>query len=785
MRSPANASYASIAACDRRWLLAILAWAVISASQTSEATEARAAADDLTGSDTTVVVALAAPLTTVVRLPTAQARCHEIIADITVPAGAPADLGVGAFVADRHESWFQRCAAQPLRVGLNQVRFAFGSGDDVRSEPALAAWGPDAAAKSCKAGLFFWATRPCAGLIVRYRLRLDQDKAADEPAARRLPRIRDLRLDGKQADQQTCAARTGERWQMTFAPDPFPANPFAADEFRADAVFTAPDGSEMAVPAFVDQPMRAHDRGDREEMSAAGGRRFCVRFRPRQPGRHRLRLDIARPGSTQTIVLPDIVATGAACDPYVRVDRDDPRFFALGEAWHWPIGVNLRSVNDVRCQQHVQTLLTPDRGSLSYAAYLKRFGAAGIDAVEIWLAAWNLGLEWRHDWFGFHGVGRYNDANACRLDRVLDEAWANGIRVNLVINNHGQGSIGNDHEWEHNPFNAAIGGPFAEAGMLFSDARALAAQENHRRYLVARYADHPAILAWKLWSEIDLTMAKEHTVAWHERAARRWRELDTYDHPITTHWSADYHVVDRAVVALPGIDFTCIDAYHGAGVLLARLIADSALDAAPGRGLAQFGKPLLITEYGGYSNVPMQRLLAAESACANWVALVSGHGGAPMLWWYEWVDQGGHWQPYAAIARFIRGEDPRGRDAASIVVQAMTAAPAGAPLWSRAWARPGCMLGYVLDESWGAGGPDDHVHTGVQLALGVSDGGAMRIEWWDADQGAIVASEDLSHAGGALTIAAPDFRRHLAFKLRRMAAETGEPVKSSMDEPRR
>ncbi|HYE04446.1 MAG TPA: hypothetical protein VEL07_02890 [Planctomycetota bacterium] len=742
-------------------VLAICVWAMVSSAT---AVEAAAAA---TSAEATLVVALAAPLTTVVRLPTGGARCHEIIADITVPDGAPSGIGVGAFVADRHESWFQRCAAEPLVAGVNHVRFAFADGDDVRCEPGLVAWGPDAAASLCKAGLFFWSTRPCPGLVVRYRLRCDADQPTDGQAPSSPPRVIDLRLDGMGDDARTCAGRTGERWQMTFAPDPFPANPFDAAEFRADALITAPDGSRIAIPAFVDQAMRPRDRGDREEMAAAAARRFCVRFRPRQPGRHRVRLDLAWKGSALTVALPDIVATGPAWDEYVRVDRADPRFFAIGDAWHWPIGVNLRSVNDVRCRQLVQTLLTPDRGSLSYAAYLKRFGAAGIDAVEIWLAAWNLGLEWRHDWFGFHGVGRYNLANACRLDRVLDEAWANGIRVNLVINNHGQGSIGNDHEWEHNPFNAALGGPFAEAGMLFSDPRALTAQENHRRYLVGRYADHPAILAWKLWSEIDLTMAKENTVPWHERAAGRWRELDGYDHPITTHWSADYHVVDRAVVALPGIDFTCIDAYHGAGTLLARLIADSALDPAPGRGLAQFGKPLLITEYGGYSDVPMRRLLAAESACAAWAGLVSGHGGAPMLWWYEWVDQGGHWLPYDAIRRFIRGEDPRGAKAGPLVVEA--SAPAGAPLWSRAWVRPGCVLGYAMDAAWGAGGPDDVVRAGVQLALGANAGGAMRIEWWDADQGTVVATADLVHAGGALTLAAPDFRRHLAFKLRRVA----------------
>ncbi len=56
-------------------------------------------------------------------------------------------------------------------------------------------------------------------------------------------------------------------------------------------------------------------------------------------------------------------------------------------------------------------------------------------------APWNLGLEWRGDWNGFYGVGRYNQLNAWRLDhsaRPAAEALG-GMRINLVIHNRRPG----------------------------------------------------------------------------------------------------------------------------------------------------------------------------------------------------------------------------------------------------------------------------------------------------------------------------------------------------------
>jgi len=43
----------------------------------------------------------------------------------------------------------------------------------------------------------------------------------------------------------------------------------------------------------------------------------------------------------------------------------------------------------------------------------------------------------------------------------------------------------------------------------------------------------------------------------------------------------------------------------------------------------------------------------------------------------------------------------------------------------------------------------------------------MTVEWWDCDRGEVLERTVIAHPGGALTLSAPAFSRHLAFKLSR------------------
>jgi hypothetical protein len=717
-----------------------------------------------------LAVELCAPLTTLARV-AGPLRGEDalISARVLVPADAPADIGVGAFVVDRHGRWFQSVHGTPLQRGLNLVRIAVGAGAALMSEPGRCAWGPAEAATASSGGLFFWSASASRCTLRIFGLQAQPEVVGLAGAT--APALLELEPAGVAAgaDGLSSHGRTGERWNVQLRPQPFPGNPFDADEFALDCRITASDGTAVEVPGFYQQEMSAHDRGDREELVAAGSGRFAVRYRPREPGRYRLQLvGRWRGGRTVTVALPDLVVSGPHWDGYARVDAADHRFFAVDGAFFWPLGPNLRSVNDTRGRDHLNTVFTPDRGTIAYDSYLARLQRNRVNCIEVWMSSWNLALEWRGDWPGFYGQGRYSMENAWRLDRILDLAYQRGIRINLVVNNHGQASADSDREWPSNPYNRERGGELASAAEFFTAPYALAGQERLRRYLVARYADHPAVLGWKLWSEVNLTAGSaEDLRSWHQQAAARWHALDIYGHGVTSHWCGDYHAPDRAIVALPGLDYVCIDAYHGPDHLLADLLYSSTLDPVPGRGLAQFGKPVLTTEFGCNWDAGPEPQLLAEHASGPWAAMVSGHAGSPMLWWLEWLDQRNRFQPYLALSGFLAGEDLRGKDARTIVLGVSCA---GTQLWSRAWSRPGRMLGYVLDPGWGASGAGLGLMEGAAIRIGGSiSAGPMTVEWWDADAAAWHRSETINHRGGELILTPPPFERHIAFKLYRPA----------------
>ncbi|MBA3710137.1 MAG: autotransporter-associated beta strand repeat-containing protein, partial [Planctomycetes bacterium] len=669
-----------------------------------------------------VQVPLTAPITTIVALPTPPGDERVVDAWITVPADAPPDLGVGAFIVDQHGRWFQRIDPERLPPGRSHRRFDLGATQNLCSQPGLALWTALQATVATRAGLFFWsasASRCAIGIEGRVSGQATPVAADVVPIASTqvptaiVPSASTATTASSQPRLCECAsppgpAHTGERWQVSVLPAPFPGNPYDSDEFALDAVITGPDHATITLPGFFEQPMRSSDRGDREDVVPAGGGHFTVRFRPRLPGRHQVRLTARwKGGGSVESALPDVEVAGEPWDGYVHVDRADPRFFSIGGgegtpgAFFWPVGISLRSINDVLSQRSMKTRLTPERGTLSYAAYLERFGRSGGTAAEIWMSSWNLALEWRGDWVGFYGPGRYNQDNAWRLDRILDLAWQNGVRINLVLHNHGQASDRDDHEWKDNPYNHDLGGVLTSPGQIFTDRRSLAAQEKLRRYIIARYADHPAVMGWKLWTEINLTASNPVALrTWHDQASARWHQLDVYQHPVTTHWSMDYHVADRAIIALTGIDYVCLDAYHDEGHPLASLLKEGMSPS----GLGGIGKPVLVNEYGANWQGGSDAWMAADHASGAWLSLVTGYGGSPMMWWYEWVDQKDRWAPYGAIARFLVGEDLRGSDAHGTACEAASAAGA---LTCLGWQRPGHLLGYVIDQQWGAHGTHD------------------------------------------------------------------------------
>ncbi len=697
---------------------------------------------------------LQAPLTTVIRgWSAATAGGAKMRVRVMIPADAPTDLGLGVFVEDPHGRWFQHVFSGTWRPGMHELTVPVDAATTWTAQGHAGAWNTLQAARSTRGGLFAWSAQPS-----RAHLDVNWLPAAESPAPATANRNSIRIVD---CSPVPAYANTGQRQEIHFRVNPMPADPYDPGMFSAALVVRDPTGAEVRYAAFYQQPMQRSDRGDREIMRPSGQDFFAARWRPRMLGPHTLALEWARGRAD----IGTCEVRGPAWDDYVHVDKEDPRFFAAGGTFIWPQGPNLRSVWDLRARDRLDTALTPDRGIFAYDAYLTRAAAGGANACEIWLSAWNLALEWNPRWDGFYGLKGYNENNAERLDVILNRAEELGIRVNLVIHNHGQGSDRTDREWDTSPWNRANGGPLNEPGQLFTDPRALAGQDRLRRYLIARYADSPAILGWKLWSEMNLTAGSRSDLReWHTQACTRFRELDPYRHPLTSHWSGDYRTVDQTLVTGAPLDYICIDAYHqprnADGVALAELMLDGTTNFH--RGLSRLNIPVIVTEYGGNWDAAPEPQIIAEHRSGNWLALMSGYGGGPMLWWFEWIDQGDRWGVYHGLRDFLVGEDLRGTEARTV----MLSSSAGAAVWVGSWSRPGRRLGYLLDSDWGALGNPAPIRRDVAITHGDQvPAGPVVVEWWNPDTGQIIDHHTWQHPGGALVTVAPPFQHHLAFKL--------------------
>lgn len=702
--------------------------------------------------------------------------------------------GCGVYLSDDEGNWLCASSMQPLRPGVQTLRFTLqedGMWNSPISKNILHNYSKQLVDSF---GCFMWSAGSSSQNILVLSCRLVFETLEEDKRYA----INQLEIDDFDASSFCARLQTGKRWQLRFNALPFPDFPYNTQHFKTDLVLRDETGIELRIPAFYHEGMALINSGSYESAMIDEQAYFCVRFRPQRAAHYSAELHVSwENAATQVFTLPDVVVTGDDYDDYVRVDKNDARFLSINGEFFWPTGINLKSANDDWGKTYLGTRTTLSLGTSTYEAYFARLARSGGRVTEIWMSNWNLCLEWYDGWDSYHGLKGYSAKHAQQLDEILDCAQRYNIRVILSFRNHGQGhsrtgnrNIPSDtNEWHWNPYNTKHGGFIDSAVDLFTNEQVMRRQEDVHRYICARYADHPSIMMWKLWSEVDLTDAAKHNSfkkftstksleTWHAHMGKHLSDLDIYDHLLTTHFSTDFHRADTVLFKLKHITAICINAYlwrlegaYGRHYTMVQLLQDST--HKPGAFkihtdvLSDLKKPVVVTEFGGGNPYRMTAAqLQSHHYAAPWAALVSGHAIAPLFWWYEWVDQNDHWNPMHAASRFLIGEDLRGKNARSV---RLSFRYKQYDIWSYAWAKPGCVLGYLIEQKWAENGQADYVIEGAKLRISTKAApGRMLLEWWDANLGEIVAERQFVHSGGLLEIQAPEFRRHIAFKLKRL-----------------
>ena len=486
----------------------------------------------------------------------------------------------------------------------------------------------------------------------------------------------------------------------------------------------------------------------------------------------------------------------------------DQRHFQYDDgSFYYPIGPCLRSPSDTRlpyldAKWNVDNIARIGRrGTYQYDDYLTKFGEAGINWARVWMCSWWCALEWRRDWHGYQGFGRYNLLNAWRLDYILKKCEENGVRVDLGLINHGQFTQDIDTEWNNNPYNAALGGPLTAASEFFTDKAAKIAHQNRLRYVVARYAHSPSIFAWSLCSEMEFTEEYERHVKWGQRDMpapniENWVEemadflkaTDPYHHMVTTHFSHPER--GENTLMQPGVDFATSNAYSAFDEIQR---PDGAFDASYAlaafwggndhlEGFHIFKKPALVEEQGRHwigvetrggrmqeNNTREQ--LDADLHAGLWGSMVQPLAGATGYWWWLHVHFDNRYDEYRALANFMKGEDMRpmkGESALEPVSRENIEASGGQFLCGRALKSDLRMYAWIYHARTPLGGPVEEISGGAMHITKLKPGD-YTIEYWDTYKGAIssTATLNVTDENQRVELKLPNVNRDIAIKLKR------------------
>jgi hypothetical protein len=515
-----------------------------------------------------------------------------------------------------------------------------------------------------------------------------------------------------------------------------PAHPGQLDA-TARFELLAPSGATATVPAFR--------RGDT----------LVARFRPTEAGAHHWRF-VAGDG--------DAASVRARGDVPVEDLGDAGGVRVRGAVLVDPLGRTFRPLGENRFNVYDPTW----SDGLSPAAYVGRMAADGMNTLRVFVftgcgrpdrAAAPGCLEPR--------LGQFDEAVAARYDELFEAAERHGVKVVLSVFAVGFSPGDVWKGWESSPYADARGGPARQPRDFFTAPPAHEAALRRLRYVAARWAASPALLAVDLLNEPewDGAIPESAWMPWAREMARAWRALDPYEHPVTLgsvglHWNVERD--ERPWWESPECE---IVQWHRYGKDVYDVHALARALVATVRDTARYGKPVLLGEFGwGGDPAPLHD----HTHVGIWAATFAGAGvlahSAPQFT----VDSDAPMTPararhFRVLAAFLRRADPDG-----------VLAPAPDPEVSTPGALALALAGERSAAVWVHGPADRYGKpvSGLAVSLGGIGAGRWRATWVDDETGQDLATGEVlvqAHAqpGGRVALIAPTFTRHVALLLER------------------
>ncbi len=274
---------------------------------------------------------------------------------------------------------------------------------------------------------------------------------------------------------------------------------------------------------------------------------------------------------------------------------------------------------------------------------LGKMGANGMNWSRIWANVW----DGKNPWWSNSKDDSVKDGELWTpaLDRwaeLVPAAERAGVSFQFTLFHHGEFSTRVDPNWPDHPWNTAKGGFLKNPADFFTDPEANRRTKLMLRYMVARFAASPSILAWELFNEVESVDAVHDgrwadVESWHGEMATYLRSIDPYHHLITT----------SSNVGQTGL-WSQMDYYQG------HSYTPSPLNAISGFGFPR-DKPAFVGEFG---RDPYDQATEREEIRDGALAgIMTGQAGAGQYWYWDRVDQHNLYGEFAKVANVLKTAD--------------------------------------------------------------------------------------------------------------------------------
>lgn len=408
-------------------------------------------------------------------------------------------------------------------------------------------------------------------------------------------------------------------------------NPFDPEQADLWATVTEPQGKKIEVPLFWFQDYRATTAGNSPWSATVGDPGWRLRFRSVAAGTYQVKLhgsikqQSVSTGEFQ--VVSKIKHSSQIAIKGKGFTRDDTPFV--------PIAYNIAWAN-----RHEE--------KIKYERWFKAASAGGVNVARVWMASWDMGIEWIDT-----GLGDYTKrlGNAWALDQVFELGAKYDVSIDLVLINHGAFSESVNPEWFGSPYNFQNGGPLKSPSEFATNPVAIKFWERRLRYIAARYSASPALFTWEWWNEVNFTPIDEKDLSvWMVKSRKELYKWDPYQHMLTSSWSSAAGIRDWSA-----LDFVSTHVYDATDPIKSLRNQFEAISAEVK------DKPIMVAEMGSGTTTedPFSDPYGIHLHNSQWAALFVGFGSPASYWWWDtYVDPLKLWSITTGLKKLIQGTDP-------------------------------------------------------------------------------------------------------------------------------